>query len=67
MSGSVVSPIDRHPPATVTSLRDGIADVLAENYRMLKVFRDIRWPCKYRRSYGVVHLEIELEEASPNA
>ncbi len=44
-----------------------VADILAENRLMLKVFADLGWPCK-RWIYGSVrHLEIELPKRRTEA
>ena len=53
--------------AETHGIRRFVADVLAENRPMLKVFADLGWPCN-RLSYGsVVHLEIELPECCTEA
>lgn len=38
-----------------------VADILAENGRMLQVMNDLHWVCVRRWEDGVVHFEIDLE------
>lgn len=38
-----------------------VAEVLAENVRMLRVLSDIGWPTTRCRSGGAIHVEIDLE------
>jgi GNAT superfamily N-acetyltransferase len=45
-----------------------IADVLAENSRMLQLFADIGWPTSRRQESGAIHFEIDLcKGETPNA
>lgn len=48
--------------------RDGIdrlvAEVLAENYEMIHVITDAGWPCSRHLDGSVVHIEIDLAEAT---
>jgi GNAT superfamily N-acetyltransferase len=53
--------------ARAHGIRHFVADILAENHLMLKVFFDLGWPCK-RLNYGSVrHLDIELPECLTEA
>ena len=53
--------------AETHGIRRFVADILAENHLMLKVFADLGWPCN-RLTYGsIIHLEIELPECRTEA
>jgi len=53
--------------AETHGIRRFVADILAENRLMLKVFADLGWPCN-RLTYGsIIHLEIELPECRTEA
>jgi GNAT superfamily N-acetyltransferase len=53
--------------ARTHGVRRFVADILAENHLMFKVFFDLGWPCK-RLSHGLVrHLEIELPDCITEA
>ena len=53
--------------AETHGIRRFVADILAENHLMLKVFADLGWPCN-RLTYGsIIHLEMELPECRTEA
>jgi hypothetical protein len=51
---------NRWDAAVANGLHYFVADVLAENYLMLKVISDVGWPCTRHLDSAVFRIELDL-------